>query len=161
MKKLLQQKHWLAWKRQAMHSVKPEAAPPKPTPVEPAPPPAPIVVPGPMPAPAAPKEKAKPKAPSAAPAPTPSAPPGAQKPTAEPAEIPGGTPGLVVGALNDAGITSPKAHANVLATVKAESNFKVKSENLNYYRKLDGIQKIFGKRRMDLLKKLHNNSLWK
>jgi hypothetical protein len=91
-----------------------------------------------MPAPAAPKAKAKPKAPSAAPAPTPSAPPGAQKPTAEPAKIPGGTPGLVISALNDAGITSPKAHANVLATVKAESNFRPQSESL-FYRTGKGI----------------------
>jgi hypothetical protein len=125
----------------------PAAAPKVPTPVEPAPPPAPIVVPGPMPAPAAPKEKAKPKAPSVAPAPTPSAPPGAQKPTAEPAKIPGGTPGLVMGALNDAGITSPKAHANVLATVKAESNFRPQSESL-FYRTAKQIAGKFGKKRI-------------
>jgi predicted chitinase len=122
-------------------------APHQPKHLEPAPPPAPIVVPGPMPAPAAPKEKAKPKAPSVAPAPTPSAPPGAQKPTAEPAKIPGGTPGLVVGALNDAGITSPKAHANVLATVKAESNFRPQSESL-FYRTAKQIAGKFGKKRI-------------
>jgi putative chitinase len=52
-----------------------------------------------------------------------------------------------VSALNDAGITSPKAHANVLATVKAESNFKVKSENLNYT-SADRIKSIFGARRI-------------
>ena len=114
-------------------------------PIEAAPPPEPITVPSPVMA--KPKEEAKPRAPSAAPAPTPSAPPGAQKPTAEPAEVPGGTPGLVVSALNDAGITSPKAHANVLATVKAESNFKVKSENLNYT-SADRIKSIFGARRI-------------
>ncbi len=114
-------------------------------PIEVAPPPEPITVPSPVMA--KPKEEAKPRAPSAAPAPTPSAPPGAQKPTAEPAEIPGGTPGLVVSALNDAGITSPKAHANVLATVKAESNFKVKSENLNYT-SADRIKSIFGAKRI-------------
>lgn len=114
-----------------------------PTPVESAPPPAPIVVPGSMPTAAEPKEKTKSKAPSAAPA----AKSGAQKSTEEPAEIPGGTPGLVVSALNDAGITSPKAHANVLATVKAESNFKVQSENLNYT-SAERIEKVFGAKRI-------------
>jgi putative chitinase len=114
-------------------------------PIEVAPAPDSIIVPSPVMA--KPKEEAKPRAPSAAPAPTSSAPPGAQKPTAEPAEVPSGTPGLVVSALNDAGITSPKAHANVLATVKAESNFKVKSENLNYT-SADRIKSIFGARRI-------------
>ena len=117
-----------------------------PPPVEPAPSPAPIIVPSPMPS--AKKAEAKPSVKPPPPTPEPKPPAGAaEKPTAQPAEVPGGTPGLVVSALNDAGITSPKAHANVLATVKAESNFKVKSENLNYS-SADRIQKIFGKRRI-------------
>ena len=117
-----------------------------PPPVEPAPTPAPIIVPSPMPS--AKKAEAKPSVKPPPPTPEPKPPAGAaEKPTAQPAEVPGGTPGLVVSALNDAGITSPKAHANVLATVKAESNFKVKSENLNYS-SADRIQKIFGKRRI-------------
>ena len=119
-----------------------KAAPP----VETAPTPAPIIVPSPMPS--VKKEEAKPSVKPPPPTPEPKPPAGAaEKPTAQPAEVPGGTPGLVVSALNDAGITSPKAHANVLATVKAESNFKVKSENLNYS-SADRIQKIFGKRRI-------------
>jgi predicted chitinase len=122
-----------------------EMEPPAPTPT-PAPPPAPAparpsVAPTPAPAPARPSV-----APTPAPPPKPitEQPP---TPTGKAAEVPGGTPGLVVSALNDAGITSTKAHANVLATVKAESNFKVKSENLNYT-SADRIQKIFGKRRI-------------
>jgi predicted chitinase/DNA replication initiation complex subunit (GINS family) len=106
-------------------------------------PPAPTPTPAPPPAPA-------PARPSVAPTPAPPPKPITEQPptpTGKAAEVPGGTPGLVVSALNDAGITSTKAHANVLATVKAESNFKVKSENLNYT-SADRIQKIFGKRRI-------------
>jgi putative chitinase len=117
-----------------------------PPPVEPAPTPSPIIVPGPMPS--AKKAEAKPSVKPPPPTPEPKPPAGAaEKPTAQPAEVPGGTPGLVVSALNDAGITSSKAHANVLATVKAESNFKVKSENLNYT-SAERIQNIFGKKRI-------------
>ena len=82
------------------------------------------------------------------------------KPTAAPApaRVPGpkegekplevsGVQATIVKSLNESGVTSPKAHANVLATVKAESNFKVQSENLNYS-SAQRIQDVFGKRRI-------------
>jgi putative chitinase len=58
-----------------------------------------------------------------------------------------GVQATIVKSLNESGVTSPKAHANVLATVKAESNFKVQSENLNYSSP-QRIQDVFGKRRI-------------
>ena len=78
--------------------------------------------------------------------------------TGAPARVPGpkegekplevsGVQATVVKSLNEAGITSPKAHANVLATVKAESNFKPQSENLNYS-SAQRIQDVFGKGRI-------------
>jgi putative chitinase len=115
-----------------------KAAPP----VETAPTPAPIIVPSPMPS--AKKAEAKPPPPTPEPKPAAGA---AEKPTAQPAKVPGGTQGLVVSALNDAGITSPKAHANVLATVKAESNFVPKNESL-FYRTAEQIMAVFGKKRI-------------
>lgn len=92
------------------------------------------------------------KTPAPAPQKAPSAAPSAPSPAAkggkeEPVKTQGGTPGLIVEALKEAGINSPKAHANVLATVKAESNFKVQSENLNYS-SADRIKSIFGPRRI-------------
>ena len=63
-------------------------------------------------------------------APTPAAPP-PRKEGEKPLEV-SGVQATIVKSLNESGVTSPKAHANVLATVKAESNFKVQSENLNY-----------------------------
>ena len=108
--------------------------------IETAPPPESIVVPSPIPS--APKEAAKPK-----PTPTPAAPGQPPAAPAAPSKIPGGTPGLIVQSLNEAGITSTKAHANVLATVKAESNFKVKSENL-FYSTAARIKQIFGPKRI-------------
>jgi putative chitinase len=58
-----------------------------------------------------------------------------------------GVQATIVESLKQSGIDSPKAHANVLATVKAESNFRVQSENLNYTSP-DRIQAVFGKRRI-------------
>jgi predicted chitinase len=82
------------------------------------------------------------------------------KPTAAPApaRVPGpkegekplevsGVQATIVKSLNESGVTSPKAHANVLATVKAESNFKPQSENLNYS-SAQRIQDVFGKGRI-------------
>ena len=123
----------------------PTSAPPPPAPPpapSPAPPPAPAPTPTPAPAPAPAPAKPVPKPERV--------PPAAEKkgePTAKPKEEVGGIPGLIIKALKDAGIASSKAHANVLATVKAESNFKVQSENLNYS-SADRIQQIFGKRRI-------------
>jgi len=112
----------------------------------------PTVTPTPAPAPApAPAPKAPPLAPTK-PAPAPIAPAPAPAPTA-PAKAPekplevSGIQATIVKSLNDSGITSPKAHANVLATVKAESNFKVQSENLNYSSP-DRIQAVFGPKRI-------------
>jgi len=72
------------------------------------------------------------------PAPTPSAPSKPEKPL-------GGIAGLIVEELKKANITSSKAHANVLATVKAESNFIPKNESL-FYTTVQGLMKTFGKR---------------
>jgi len=109
----------------------------KEAPVRPAPPPDSILIPSP-----------DGTRPSPAPAPVPApAPGGARKPSAAPEQLPSGTPGLIVNALNETGVTSPKAQANVLATVKAESNFKVQSENLNYSTP-ERIQQVFGAKRI-------------
>lgn len=54
--------------------------------------------------------------------------------------------GVIVSALTEAGL-SQKAQANVLAQVKAESNFKPQSENLKYT-KAEGIANTFGKTRI-------------
>jgi predicted chitinase len=75
------------------------------------------------------------------PAPTPT-----KKEGEKPLEV-SGVQATVVKSLNESGITSPKAHANVLATVKAESNFKPQSENLNYS-SAQRIQDVFGKGRI-------------
>jgi putative chitinase len=114
----------------------------KPTaPVETAPPPAPIIVPPPVGAPSAPPT---------APAPPPTPPKAEKVPAPKKEEKPlevSGVQATIVKSLNDSGITSPKAHANVLATVKAESNFKVQSENLTYSSP-ERIQAVFGPRRI-------------
>jgi putative chitinase len=89
----------------------------------------------------APKVEAKPT-----PAPAPSPKPSKEKKDEKPLEV-SGVQATIVESLKQSGINSPKAHANVLATVKAESNFKVQSENLNYSSP-DRIQAVFGKRRI-------------
>jgi len=78
-------------------------------------------------------------------APTPAAPP-PRKEGEKPLEV-SGVQATIVKSLNESGVTSPKAHANVLATVKAESNFKVQSENLNYSSP-ERIQAVFGAKRI-------------
>jgi putative chitinase len=88
-----------------------------------------------------PKTEAKP-APKVQVKPTPSK----EKKDEKPLEV-SGIQATIVESLKQSGIESPKAHANVLATVKAESNFKVQSENLNYSSP-DRIQAVFGKRRI-------------
>lgn len=100
---------------------------------------APILVPSPS---------GVPSAPPAAPAPAPSRPEKVPAPRKDekPLEVTG-VQASIVQSLNDSGITSPKAHANVLATVKAESNFKVQSENLTY-NSPERIQAVFGPRRI-------------
>jgi len=85
------------------------------------------------------KPTAAPAAPGPAPTPT-------KKEGEKPLEV-SGVQATIVKSLNESGVTSPKAHANVLATVKAESNFKVQSENLNYS-SAQRIQDVFGKRRI-------------
>jgi putative chitinase len=84
--------------------------------------------------------------PSVTAAPTPSPAPTPEKKEEKPLEV-SGVQATIVESLKQSGIESPKAHANVLATVKAESNFKVQSENLNYSSP-DRIQGVFGKRRI-------------
>ena len=93
------------------------------------------------------KEVPAPPKPAAAPttAPTP-APTPTKKEGEKPLEV-SGVQATIVKSLNESGVTSPKAHANVLATVKAESNFKVQSENLKYS-SAQRIQDVFGKRRI-------------
>ena len=87
-------------------------------------------------------------APQAPAAPPPQAPqaPTARKEGEKPLEV-SGIQATIVKSLNESGVTSPKAHANVLATVKAESNFKVQSENL-LYSSAQRIQDVFGKKRI-------------
>jgi putative chitinase len=80
------------------------------------------------------------------PTPTPSTAPSKEKKEEKPLEV-SGIQATIIDSLKQSGINSPKAHANVLATVKAESNFKVQSENLNYSDP-DRIQAVFGKRRI-------------
>jgi putative chitinase len=53
---------------------------------------------------------------------------------------------IIIQSLTQFGITSSKAHANILATIKAESNFEPRNENLNYSSG-ERIQAVFGKRR--------------
>lgn len=97
----------------------------------------------------------------AQPAPTeslPPTPPAATKPTPSATQSTAtdqptpfsGVEKVIVDALVESGIQSPKAHANILATVKAESNFKPQSENLNYL-SASQIQNTFGKRRFPTL----------
>ena len=101
-----------------------QAAPPRAagTPVPAAPPPAPPRAAG-TPVPAAPP----PAPPRAAGTPETS-----QSKAGTPTKEPGGVQGLIIKALISSGVTSQKAHANILATVKAETNFKVRSEDLTY-----------------------------
>ena len=69
--------------------------------------------------------------------------------SAEKVEVPistSGVPGLIAEDLASKGV-SEKGQANVLAQVKAESNFKPQSENLNY-KSADRIQQVFGPRRI-------------
>jgi putative chitinase len=84
--------------------------------------------------------------PKPTPTPTPSTPTAKEKKDEKPLEV-SGVQATIIESLKQSGINSPKAHANVLATVKAESNFKVQSENLNYSSP-DRIQGVFGKRRI-------------
>ena len=98
-----------------------------------------------------PGEKGGPPAQPGQPAPQAPAAPPPQAPTArkegeKPLEV-SGIQATIVKSLNESGVTSPKAHANVLATVKAESNFKVQSENL-LYSSAQRIQDVFGKKRI-------------
>ena len=113
---------------------KPEAAAPIPVPPKlPPPPPAPAPVPPPAPsARQAPveqiREVAKPKAAAAA----------------------SGIVGTIIDALKSAGIASEKAISNILATIKAETGFRVRSEELNY-KSAERIQAVFGKKRIPTL----------
>ena len=95
-----------------------------------------------------PKPEVQPAAPTPAilTKPAPAAPAKAPSKEEKPLEV-SGVQATIVKSLNESGVTSPKAHANVLATVKAESNFKVQSENLNYSSP-QRIQDVFGKRRI-------------
>jgi putative chitinase len=96
-----------------------------------------------------PKPEVQPAAPTPtllAPKPAPAAPAKVPSKEEKPLEV-SGVQATIVKSLNESGVTSPKAHANVLATVKAESNFKVQSENLNYSSP-QRIQDVFGKRRI-------------
>ncbi len=90
--------------------------------------------------------------PTPAPAPTPVAPPrpAATAPARKEEKPPTGIVGTVMQSLKEAGITSTKAISNILATIKAESNFKPRSEDLTYT-SAEAIQKTFGKRRIPTL----------
>jgi predicted chitinase len=105
----------------------PAAQPVKPIP--PPPPPPPVAVP-----------VAKPSVAAAAPAIAPTTP--ANKPT--------GLVGSIVNSLKESGITSIQAISNILATIKAETGFKVRSED-TFYRSAEAIQKTFGVKRIPTL----------
>lgn len=62
----------------------------------------------------------------------------------------GGIVGTITQALKSAGIASEKAIGNILATIKAESNFRPRSEDLTY-KTAEAIQKTFGKNRIPSL----------
>ena len=98
------------------------------------------------PAPAKPASAPGGRVPAAAPTAPTKAPEAAPKEGEKPLEVTG-VQATIVKSLNESGVTSPKAHANVLATVKAESNFKVQSENLNYSSP-QRIMDVFGKKRI-------------
>lgn len=108
-----------------------------------------------MPAPL-PGEEAQKQAPSPAATPVVISPPSVSTPTAKPApagpdqKTPGGIVGTVMSALKSAGINSEKAISNILATIKAESGFRIRSENLNY-KSAERIQAVFGKKRIPSL----------
>ena len=108
--------------------------------VKPTPTPQPTAAPAPLPVP------------TPAPAPTPVAPPrpAATAPARKEEKPPTGIVGTVMQSLKEAGITSTKAISNILATIKAESNFKPRSEDLTYT-SAEAIQKTFGKRRIPTL----------
>jgi putative chitinase len=142
-----------------------KGGPPAPVTPSPAPAPAPVA-PAPAPAAPAPAPKSAPAPPStkpsAAPAPAPSAP---AKPAAAPSAGPSAAPsagapkksakslpeeglvGQIVEGLKQSGIVSIKAISNILATIKAETGFKVRSEDLNY-KSPEQIQKTFGPKRI-------------
>jgi len=96
---------------------RPSAPPPAPRPAPPAPAPRPAPPPAPRPPP--PPPPPAPRPPPPAPAPSPSAPSGGRL------DVP-----AVLLALNGAGITDKRAQANILAQIKAESNFIPQSEKL-------------------------------
>jgi putative chitinase len=149
---------------------KPPAPAPAPAPApKPGKPPAPTPAPAPAAKPAKPAEKPPTKAPEAKPAEkppakAPEAKPKAEptkpveaKPKVEPAVKPGpaiskaakvgvlaasGVAGVLASGLAEAGI-SETGQANILAQVKAETGFKLKSEDL-YYKSAKGIFATFG-----------------
>ena len=88
-------------------------------------------------------------APTAAAAPVAKPPVAATAPTT-PADKPTGLVGSIVNSLKESGITSIKAISNILATIKAETGFKVRSED-TFYRSAESIQKTFGKDRIPTL----------
>jgi putative chitinase len=75
------------------------------------------------------------------------APTAVSKPAPAAAAGAGGLVGTIISSLQSAGITSMKAISNILATIKAETNFKIRSEDLTY-RSAESIQKVFGKKRI-------------
>lgn len=75
------------------------------------------------------------------------APTAVSKPVPAAAAGAGGLVGTIISSLQSAGITSMKAISNILATIKAETNFKIRSEDLTY-RSAESIQKVFGKKRI-------------
>jgi predicted chitinase len=120
---------------QKQEAVAPVPVPPKLPPPPPAPAPAPPPAPLPPPAPSAKqapveqiREVVKPKAAAAA----------------------SGIVGTIINALKSAGIASEKAISNILATIKAETGFRVRSEELTY-KSPERIQAVFGKKRIPTL----------
>lgn len=107
----------------------------------PAPPPAPKPPPAPPTTPP-PKPVSIPSVAAVPIKPAPAGPPAQQ--------IPNGIVGIVMDSLKGAGIASEKAIANILATIKAESGFRPRSEELTYS-SAEKIQKTFGVGRVPTL----------
>jgi putative chitinase len=131
----------------------PATVPTPPVRPTPAPAPMPVPTPAPTPQPARPTPTPQPTAaPAPLPVPTPVAPPrpAATAPARKEEKPPTGIVGTVMQSLKEAGITSTKAISNILATIKAESNFKPRSEDLTYT-SAEAIQETFNKRRIPTL----------
>jgi len=83
----------------------------------------------------------------------PAAPPPSKPPEPVSKPLPSGPSGVIqtiIGSLKQAGISSLSAIGNIIAQIKAESNFVLRSENMNY-KSAQQIQNTFGRNRIPTL----------